>query len=204
MKKRKKTGGAGKMIKILLFLCLLGIVCFGLVLGILVYVENHPAAYTNRTDAIVVLGAQVYEDGTVSPQLQYRLEKALEAYRDNPRPIAVCGAKGGNEPAPEGEVMKAWLVDMGVPEGDIIAECESYNTYQNLRNIRALLPEETRTVTVITSDYHLPRALAIARSEGFEAEGIGSPCIARYWIKNHFREVLAWGKFYLQKIIPLS
>lgn len=192
------------MIKILLILCLLGVLGFGIMLGILVYAETHPAAHTNRTDAIVVLGAQIYEDGTVSPQLQYRLEKALEAYRENPRLIAVCGAKGVNEPAPEGEVMKAWLIAMGIPEDRIVAECESYNTYQNLRNVRLLLPDTVRTITVITSDYHLPRALAIARSEGFDAEGIGSPCIARYWIKNHFREVLAWGKFYLQKIIPVS
>ena len=53
---------------------------------------------------------------------------------------------------------------------------------------------------MITSDYHLPRALAIAGSLGLDADGIGSPCKPEWWVKNHAREVLAWGKYLLDEI----
>ena len=55
-------------------------------------------------------------------------------------------------------------------------------------------------VIVVTSDYHLPRALAIARDAGLEVQGIGAPTLPEWWIKNHFREVLAWGKYLLGRI----
>ena len=66
-----------------------------------------------------------------------------------------------------------------------------------------LLSDGVQRVTVITSDYHLPRALALARDLGLEADGIGSPCRPEigFWIKNHAREVLAWGKYLAEKAL---
>ena len=100
--------------------------------------------------------------------------------------------------------MKHWLLDKGVPDQDIRPETSSENTRQNLQNAMAMLPEGVQRVTVITSDYHLPRALAMAWEIGFEAEGLGSPCKIEYWFKNHSREVLAWGKYLLGRIMPIS
>lgn len=96
--------------------------------------------------------------------------------------------------------MRAWLLERGVPEETVIAETASLNTQQNLQNAMALLPENARRVTIVTSDYHLPRALQLARDLGLDADGIGSPCKPEYWMKNHSREVLAWGKYFLNKI----
>lgn len=184
-------------------LALLGIFMFFLALGVLWFAETHPAPATHQTDAIVVLGAQVYPDGSLSPQLELRMEAALASYLENPRLIISCGAQGGKEPCPEGEAMKAWLMEKGVPEKDILAETASFNTRKNLKNARALLPADADHITLVTSDYHLPRALAIARDAGLEAEGIGSPCKKEYWVKNHFREVLAWGKYVLSAVLPM-
>ena len=177
----------------------LGVVCFGAALGILCLMEGNPPAVTGDSDALVVLGAQVYPDGSLSPQLELRMEAALAAYRDNPRPIIVCGAQGANEPTTEGQAMAQWLLERDVPREQVTAETASMNTRQNLLNARALLPGDVRKITIITSDYHLPRALAIARDVGLQADGIGSPCKPEFWVKNHFREVLAWGKFFAQK-----
>ena len=184
-------------------LILLGAAAFCLALGILWYAETHPAPVTHQTDAIVVLGAQVYADGSLSPQLELRMEAALASYQKNPRLIIPCGAQGPNEPCPEGEAMKRWLLEKGVPEKDILPETASQNTRQNLENALAMLPEWADKITVVTSDYHLPRALAMIREIGMEAEGVGSPCKKEYWFKNHSREVLAWGKYLLGRIAPL-
>ena len=57
---------------------------------------------------------------------------------------------------------------------------------------------------VVTSDYHVPRALALAEDYGLSATGIGSPCLSEYWIKNHSRETLAWVKYWLKKYLHLN
>lgn len=199
-----KKGRMKKIIMAVLGLMLLGILCFFIALGAIYYMETHPGENTGNTDAIIVLGAQVYANGDLSPQLELRMEAARKSYLENPRLIICCGAQGANEPAPEGESMREWLIEKGVPEEMILAENKSRNTHQNLQNAVGMLPETAEKITIITSDYHLPRAMAIARDMGLDAEGIGSPCKPEYWVKNHFREVLAWGKYFLKKVVPIE
>lgn len=199
-KYKKKKGLKKRLMHLLFWLMGLGAMCFGLALGILWYAETHPGPVTHQTDAIIVLGAQVYADGSLSPQLELRMEAALASYQENPRMIICCGARGGNEPEEEGAVMRRWLIEKGVPEGMALAETESYDTIQNLKNAAALLPEDAEKVTIVTSDYHLPRAMQLAKDQGLSAEGLGSPCKPEYWVKNHFREVLAWGKYFLNRM----
>ena len=189
---------------LILILALAGALLFGAALGALCYAEVNPPSVSEESGAVIVLGCQVYSTGGLSPQLELRLRAALDTYHDHPRPIICCGGQGENEPAPEGQVMRDWLISQGVPATDVIAECESMNTRQNLDCARRLLPENAKRVTVITSDYHLPRALALTKDLGLDADGIGSPCRPEigFWIKNHTREVLAWGKYLILKILP--
>lgn len=204
MKRKKKHSLKRRLKRLFLLLILLGALFIALALGALSYAETHLPPAAHQTDAIVVLGAQVRPDGELSLQLQLRLEAALESYQKNPRPIIVCGAQGRNEPLPEGEAMKNWLLEKGLPKEDILSEIHSYNTYENIANARALLPENAKSVTIVTSDYHLPRALAISGDQGLTAEGVPAPTQPEWWIKNHGREVLAWGKYLLKKVIPID
>ena len=84
----------------------------------------------------------------------------------------------------------------------ILEDPDSRNTQENLRNAKTLLAmyPDVKRVLIVTSDYHVPRAMAIARDLGFEAEGLGSPCLPEYWVKNHAREALAWCKYWLGKL----
>ena len=179
-------------------LALAGALCFAAALGALYWAVTHVPATDGTSRAIIVLGAQVKADGEPSVQLSLRLEAALAEYEKHPRTIVVCGAQGSDEPRPEGDVMRDWLLERGVPADDVLAEMDSRNTRQNLDNAAALLAPET-SVTVVTSDYHLPRALAMARDTGLDADGVGSPCRPEYWMKNHCRELLSWGKYLLEK-----
>ena len=58
---------------------------------------------------------------------------------------------------------------------------------------------------VVTSDYHLPRAMEIAADAGFDPQGAGSLCRPEfsYWAQNHGREALAWVKYWLVKYVGL-
>ena len=195
-------------LRLLLWLVLLGISVYA---GIVVFIcisegrANKAVPEGENYDAIIVLGAQVQPDGTPSVQLSWRLDAAAEAYRARPVPIVVCGAQGKDEPMTEAEAMKLYLTGKGIPAGDILLDPDSLNTRQNLKNAAKLLDgrPEVQKVLIVTSDYHLPRSMALARDQGYEAIGLGSPCKPEYWIKNHAREALAWCKYWGVKYLHL-
>ena len=67
----------------------------------------------DKYDAIIVLGAQVKRDGTPNVQLALRLDTAYDAYAQKNVPVVVCGAQGKDEPVPEAEAMKTYLMEKG-------------------------------------------------------------------------------------------
>ena len=182
-------------------LVLLGLACVVGLMGFVYYKETHLPSIGD-SDAIIVLGAQVKEDGTPSVALERRLTAALESYWQDRQLIIVCGAQGGNEPRAEGDVMRDWLLARGVPDEDVIAETESFNTRENLTHAKAIMEERgLREALVVTSDYHVARALELCRQVGIPATGKGSPSKPEYFIKNHFREGLSWIKFWLESML---
>lgn len=199
MTETKKKKGGRRVLSVLLVLALLGIMLWAALMGMVWWKETH-VPQTDDYDAIVVLGAQVKPDGTLSVQLQWRLDAAFEAWQKKQVPIFTCGAQGNNEPAPEGKVMRDYLLELGVPEDMVMADTESFNTRQNLQNAARLMEDGTpKTVVIVTSDYHLPRAMALAEDEGLIATGLGSPTKPEYWLKNHAREAISWVKYWVEK-----
>ena len=177
------------------------VLMFVIALAALVIAEKTVPAPQGDTRYILVLGAQVYETGEPSKQLLARIETAYDWWLSHPDAIIIgCGGQGDNEPAAEGDVIRNWLVARGVPESQVFSESASVNTQDNIAKAREFMDGAEEGVIVVTSDYHLPRALAIAADAGLKASGLGAPTLPEWWIKNHFREVLAWGKYLLQKI----
>lgn len=202
MKKKKILG---RLVRLAIFLLCLGLVSFAGLVGFVCYQEVHvppPSDY----DSMIVLGAQVLPSGEPSVQLRWRLDKAIEMYRLAPCPIVTCGARGGNEPEAEGKIMRELLIADGLPAEQIIAETGSEDTRDNIRNAWTILSNlGSERPLIVTSDYHLPRALAIAADLDVPSQGIGSLCKngLGFWAKNHFREALAWVKYWGVKYLGL-
>ena len=173
--------------------------CAGLI-GFVYYRETH-LPERQESDVIIVLGAQVKEDGTPSEALRRRMTAALEVYQEKRQTIIVCGAQGSNEPRAEGDVMRDWLIAQGVREEDVVAETASFNTRQNLEYAKAIMEHRGLSrALIVTSDYHVARALRLCAQTGIEATGKGSPSKPEYFIKNHLREGLSWIKFWLESM----
>ena len=190
-----------RVLCVLIVVLLLGVLCALGLIGFVYYKETHLPP-VQESDVIIVLGAQVKADGTPSVALERRLTAALESYRAKPQILIVCGGQGGNEPRAEGDVMCEWLLTKGVPEADVVAETDSVNTRENLRYARTIMEERGLTqALVVTSDYHVARALALCRQEGISATGKGSPSKPEYFIKNHLREGLSWVKLWTQMLL---
>ena len=191
----------GKILKELLAMILLGLLCC---IGLICYVYYKEKTLPARkaSDAIIVLGAQVKEDGTPSVALERRMKAALEEYMLQPQTVICCGAQGSDEPVAEGDLIRRWMIEHGVAEADAVAETASFNTRENLTNAKHIM--ESRGLSqalIVTSDYHVARALALCRDVGIEATGKGSPSKPEYFIKNHLREGLSWVKYILESVM---
>ena len=115
---------------------------------------------------IVVLGARV--NGSVpSGSLRNRIRVGAEYLRDNPQTIAVLsGAQGSGEEISEARCMYDNMVAAGIDPARLILEEQSTDTAENLRNSRALIPEGA-SVGLVTNNFHIFRALALARNRGW-------------------------------------
>lgn len=128
-----------------------------------------------RYDAVLVLGLELNSDDSATPELEARLQTAAEAWRRmgaDCGKIVLCGGVQPGHHTAEANVMAKWLRQAGVPVERIILERQSQDTMGNCRCAARLLGgAEGKRVLVVTSDYHLPRAVMTARRVGFRADG---------------------------------
>ncbi|ANI93898.1 YdcF family protein [Dietzia timorensis] len=112
------------------------------------------------TTYIVVLGAGLYEDGSIRPVLEQRLQAALRLANQYPTaPIIVTGGVPQNG-VTEARAMNDWLVGAGVFPGRITQEDRSGSTVQNAQFSNRILEERGATAAVVvTNDFHLNRGV---------------------------------------------
>ena len=191
------------MLKLLIVLPVL-VLLVPLMLFIAVCVCAKLPRRQGRADALIVLGARIQPDGQMSHALQYRCETALKYWQEGlARPIFLCGGQCTMDPCPEAGVMKAFFLQNGVPEKCLIVEDQSTNTIQNLRNAKAIMEERGYAcAAMITSDYHLTRALWIARDVGIHVWGIAapSPHTPKGFVKTRCKEAASWLLYLRRKL----
>ncbi len=146
-------------------------------------------------DFIIIHGAGLIGGDKISKLLSDRLDKAIEVYRKDPTPpiMIPSGGRGSDEAVAEADAMAEYLVEHGIPEDHIIRENTSKTTRENLINSKAIIdaqPGEHYTA-LVTSNYHVFRALRYCRSIGFACTGIGSRVAPYYWPSALIREYVA-------------
>ncbi|ADC86829.1 MULTISPECIES: YdcF family protein [Staphylococcus] len=142
-------------------------------------------------DGIIVLGAGIFTEA-VTPLLASRLNRALSIYNQQSHcTIIVSGGQGKDEPISEALAMKRYLLSHGVPEQSIIMEAHSTNTAENFLYSKSIIDAMTpkpNKLLVVTSQFHILRALRFAQKFGLPVQGIGSstPChlLARSLIRD--------------------
>lgn len=93
--------------------------------------------------------------------------------------------------------MKRFLVLNGVVDDVILQETTSEDTWENLRNSQQMMHNYgLKTAVIVTSDYHLPRALAVANQLGIDATGFAAWSTRRDW-RATTREAIASLKYTL-------
>lgn len=123
-----------------------------------------------KTDAIVVLGCTVRQNGTPSDALGRRLDLAARAHREGVAPLVVAsgGRRWGSHV--EAVVMRRELVGRGVPESAVTMELCSLTTSENCWFTAEILRRMGhRRVLLATCSWHLERATVNFRRVAIEA-----------------------------------
>ena len=149
-------------------------------------------------DYLIVLGAQVREDGP-SAVLKYRLDAAAQYLQENNSTVCiVTGGKGAAEPFPEGQGMKDYLVKSGIPEDRIIVEDRALNTVQNIQYSMALMSSPNAPTAIVTNNFQVTRGLALARGQGLtDVYAIAAPSDPLFLPNNMLREFFGLTKDFL-------
>lgn len=151
----------------------------------------HPRK-RRKADYIIVLGAGLL--GTrVTPLLAARIEKGIELLRYNQNAVLIMsGGQGPGEDMAEGEAMAAYAVQKGVDEDRIIVENRSRSTEENLLFSRELMGKRKAKVILVTTAYHVFRALILARQQGMKCIGFGAKTKWYFTLNALLREFIGY------------
>jgi uncharacterized SAM-binding protein YcdF (DUF218 family) len=77
---------------------------------------------------------------------------------------------------PEAELVKIFMIKCGIPDSAIMIETNSINTYQNAAYTAKMLEKKdpnfkNKKYLLVTSGFHMRRALACFEKQGFNVEG---------------------------------
>ena len=147
-------------------------------------------------DFILILGCAIRKDGTLYPLIKGRADRAIAFYQKQKEatghaPVLVpSGGQGADECMAEGEAVRRYLLEQGIPETKILAETDSVNTLQNMQFSKALIDEQNKDAKVLfsTTNYHVFRSGILANDAGLHADGIASKTKWYFWPNAQIRE----------------
>ena len=153
-------------VKALLFFFAVGLVVAA---ANLVVLAGGREGGVKNLDCALVLGAGVKHDGSPSDVLRDRLDVALSLYRHGRVERVLVSGDHRAESYDEPNAMRRYLEANGVPREAIFMDHAGFDTYSSVWRAKNVFGAER--IIVVTQDFHLPRALYVARSLGIAAEG---------------------------------
>ncbi len=149
-------------------------------------------------DFIIILGCGIMPDGTPTPLLRGRVDRAIAFARKQKEETGKdiifipSGGQGPREVTSECAAMKGYLLKQGIPESRIIEEDQSKNTFENMKfskvKIDAVNPDAK--VAFSTTNYHIFRSGLYASRVGLHAVGMGARTKWYFWPNASVREFI--------------
>ena len=125
-----------------------------------------------HSDCILIFGAGVLSNGTPSPMLRDRLQTGIACYQAGLAPKIVVSGDHGEDSYDEVNIMKKFCIENGVPSEDIFMDHAGFSTYESIYRIQAIF--QAKQVILVTQEYHLYRALYVAKRFGLKAYGVSA------------------------------
>lgn len=147
--------------------------------------EEHGITKVEQTyDVGIVLGGWIAEYDASLDRAVFKTapDRFLQAYRlyktGKIKKILLSGGSGHYlyPQKKEAKVLRNYLLEIGVPPADILADTTSRNTHQNAIYSKRILQQhpDLNSKLLITSAIHMKRARACFESEGVQVEPFGT------------------------------
>ena len=201
-------------IKKILFCILSVVLCLGILAMIAVLAINgcvrscggafiltpEEAASLEDVDCILVLGCGVWDDGRPSHMLEDRLKQAVALHQLGVSEKLLMTGDHGRVDYDEVATMKRFAVDAGIASEDVFMDHAGFSTYDSM--YRAMAIFQAKKIVIVTQEYHLYRAIYIARELGMEAYGVAAD-YRTYSGQSYreMREILARSKDYISCLL---
>ena len=150
-------------------------------------------------DAILVLGARVWDNGQPSGILKDRIKTGVDLYKSGASDRLLMSGDHGTDEYDEVNAMKDYAIEQGVSPSVIFMDHAGFSTYESLYRARDIF--QIKKVIIVSQTYHLYRALYIARALGLDAYGVS--CDTRNYnayLLFDLRETLARCKDFFYSI----
>ena len=159
--------------------------------------SSHKPSYDK--DFVIILGSKVNNDGSLTPLLKGRADKAIEFGRNQEKNTnkeiyyVPSGGKGNDETIAEGEAIKNYLIKQGIDKKYILVENKSTSTIENMKFSNEIIIKKKKDAKIVfsTTNYHVFRSGVIANECGIDCEGFGSPTKWYFYTNALIREFIA-------------
>ena len=153
--------------------------------------------YSN-IDCIIVLGAGI-RGTNPSPMLEDRLLTGIDLYNKNVANKIIVSGDHGRVNYDEVNVMKKYLIENGIPSENIFMDHAGFSTYDSVYRAKEVF--EVNKAIIVTQEYHLYRALYIAKGLKLDAYGvIANRREYKFQQKRDIREIAARIKDFIKTI----
>ncbi len=160
---------------------------------------SEEEATKKQFDCILILGAGVWGNKP-SPMLEDRLLEGISLYEKGASNKIIMSGDHSRADYDEVNVMKKFAMDKGIKSEDIFMDHAGLSTYDSLYRAKEIF--EANKILIVTQEYHLPRALYIAKQLGIEAYGVkADPRKYAGQTMRNLREILARDKDFIMCII---
>jgi SanA protein len=155
----------------LFFVIFLAIYIF---INLIIFIQAKDYLYSNAdlipgSYTALVPGASVYSSGRPSAILADRLDKAIELFEHNKIKRFLLSGDHAKPHYDEVNNMKAYLVEHGIPDSIIFTDHAGFDTYNSMVRAKDIFGVDS--LIVVTQEFHLRRAIYIARHKGLVVNG---------------------------------
>jgi len=209
-----------KIYRIIIFVGFLFLMSIALVYGINRSVENTATGKLFNVETVfkkqtaLILGAKVWDNGEMSDMFKDRVIVGIDLYKKGKVDKILVSGDHGTKEYDEVNPAKIFLLENGVNPDDIFLDYAGFDTYDSLYRAKEIFKAES--LIIVTQEFHLIRALYIAKKLGIESMGVDAdlrPYVGAQYqnIREKLARVKAWLNTtfkskpkYLGNEIPLS
>ncbi len=161
----------------------------------------------NDNSVAIVLGAKVWDDGSLSHALLDRVTTGVELYKAGKVKKLLMSGDNPSADYDEPTAMKNDAIRQGVPERDIVLDFAGRRTYDTCYRAKEIF--EVKKAVIVSQEFHLARSIYLCENIGVESVGITANrrkySGENYWAFREFFSVFsAWFEMNFIPFEPVS